>query len=44
MADKIKFTCESCDVTIRGETWDIQESPRLYCPSCDGELALELVE
>ena len=44
MADKIKFTCESCDVTIRGETWDIQESPWLYCPACDEELELQLVD
>lgn len=38
---EIVYYCSDCVVLIEGETWDIQEAPRLYCPSCNEEMELE---
>jgi DNA-directed RNA polymerase subunit RPC12/RpoP len=38
---EIVYYCSDCIVLIEGETWDIQEAARLYCPSCNEEMELE---
>jgi len=40
---QIEYSCSDCGVAIGGETWDIQESPRLHCPECEQEMELQRV-
>lgn len=36
-----RYVCE-CGKTIYGESWDIQEAPKLHCPSCYEGMDIEM--
>lgn len=38
----VVYTCDACDVEIRGHSSDPQEAPWLYCPECNEEMGLEV--
>lgn len=38
----VEYSCDSCEVSVAGESWDPQEAPELYCPDCGDKMDLEV--
>lgn len=39
---EVVYTCDVCNIEIRGHSADPQEAPWLNCPECGEELDLEV--